>query len=407
MGQQGRTLDPQVSPAAFFGVRLRAWRQARGLSQLELGRRVHVSGDLISKIERAERRATSDLVSRTDAALGADGELLQAGVALREEARGSGGGPHWRGLGDSPGREADSTLPPVLSGLRDVLAGCRLLDHALGSQAILATITTQVGIAETLLPVCGAAYRDDLLGLLAELHQFGGWLAFDQGHVAAAGRAFTAAVGHARAAGSSELTAFVLGPSHGFTLTYSGRPDQGVRLGQAALGHALHVDNPRLTAFVRATTARAHARLGEHSAALRLLDEAEADLSRADAAEPAADWLTVFDAAALHGHRGSCLLDLGRSAVAVEELATQDDTAPRCFARNRTIWLLDRARAHLDQRDLPATCQVLAQALPQTMATSSRRVQARLLTYASALTPHRGNADVAALLDQLHASRVA
>lgn len=51
-----------------------------------LGRIVHVSGDLLSKVEKAERRPRSDLVARLDRALGAEGALLRAVAELAADS---------------------------------------------------------------------------------------------------------------------------------------------------------------------------------------------------------------------------------------------------------------------------------------------------------------------------------
>src|SRR4051812_11647932 len=84
MPQQPRRLNPEASPLARFGARLRAYRNQRGWVQAELGRAVHVSGTLIAKLEKAERRPQPDVAQRLDEALGAEGELTQlAADALR------------------------------------------------------------------------------------------------------------------------------------------------------------------------------------------------------------------------------------------------------------------------------------------------------------------------------------
>jgi transcriptional regulator with XRE-family HTH domain len=84
MPQQPRQLNPDASPLARFGARLRAYRTLRGWAQSELGQAIHVSGTLIAKMERAERRPQPDVASRLDAALRAEGELVRlAGEALR------------------------------------------------------------------------------------------------------------------------------------------------------------------------------------------------------------------------------------------------------------------------------------------------------------------------------------
>ncbi len=77
MPQQPRRLNPDASPLALFGARLRAYRNQRGWVQAELGRVVHVSGTLIAKLEKAERRPQPDVAQRLDTALGAAGELTQ------------------------------------------------------------------------------------------------------------------------------------------------------------------------------------------------------------------------------------------------------------------------------------------------------------------------------------------
>jgi transcriptional regulator with XRE-family HTH domain len=77
MPQQPRRLNPEASPLARFGARLRAYRNQRGWVQAELGRSVHVSGTLIAKLEKAERRPQPDVARRLDDVLGAGGELVR------------------------------------------------------------------------------------------------------------------------------------------------------------------------------------------------------------------------------------------------------------------------------------------------------------------------------------------
>src|SRR3954469_24554653 len=75
MAQRPRQLTPHRSGLDAFGSELRSWRVRRGLSQDALGRLVHVSGDLIGKVEKAVRRPTRMMVESCDAALEAHGAL--------------------------------------------------------------------------------------------------------------------------------------------------------------------------------------------------------------------------------------------------------------------------------------------------------------------------------------------
>ncbi|MEV8327234.1 Scr1 family TA system antitoxin-like transcriptional regulator [Kitasatospora sp. NPDC056731] len=61
-----REVDPTSSPNAAIGVQLRRFRKARGLTQIELGRRTNYSDSLISMIENGDRPAPLNLVRRCD-----------------------------------------------------------------------------------------------------------------------------------------------------------------------------------------------------------------------------------------------------------------------------------------------------------------------------------------------------
>ncbi|MEV6923940.1 helix-turn-helix transcriptional regulator [Dactylosporangium sp. NPDC051485] len=77
MAQTPSELRPFESPFHYLGAELRAWRVLRGYSLARLGSVVHVSGDLLGKIEKAQRRPTEDLVERCDQALNTSGILVQ------------------------------------------------------------------------------------------------------------------------------------------------------------------------------------------------------------------------------------------------------------------------------------------------------------------------------------------
>ncbi|GAB2628440.1 helix-turn-helix transcriptional regulator [Streptomyces capparidis] len=65
--------DPKSSTLAFFGAELRLRREAAGLTQTALARKVLCAPSLLSKIESAKRVPTDDLAARCDEALGTDG----------------------------------------------------------------------------------------------------------------------------------------------------------------------------------------------------------------------------------------------------------------------------------------------------------------------------------------------
>lgn len=70
-----KELDPTASPHAAFGVQLRRSREARGLTQRELGRAINYSGTYISYIEHADREPTLKFAIAADEALETGGTL--------------------------------------------------------------------------------------------------------------------------------------------------------------------------------------------------------------------------------------------------------------------------------------------------------------------------------------------
>jgi len=371
--QQPRHLDPWISPAAFFGSELRNLRTERALSQAELGRIVHISGDLVGKIEKGQRRPAPDLINRLDSTLSANGTLARLIVTMHGPD--SNGEPLEKSelatvLTDSNGAES-------LAALRQVVNGMRQLDHGLGAGLQLTALLAQAEMAEPLVFSTTGELHNQVLSTLGEIHQLAGWMRFDQGDLRGAEVSFTFARAFAERAGDAALVAYILGPSQGFAETYYGDPASGAQHGAEALVWARRAGNARLTAFVLTIGARAQAKLGDRKRCLEMLDVARRELDRHQTTRTDPVWLQVFDRAALRGHFGSCLLDLGQPRRAISPLAKQDELAPRHFIRNRVIWLLDRARAHLELDEVDEGCITITDALTAASGTSSRRTLSR------------------------------
>lgn len=120
MPQPPRPLDPGASPLAAFGADLRRRRVGARLSQRDLGGLVHVSGALVGKLEKAQRRPDAELVHRLDRELSADGCLWDAYARLLGPAP-AGAGRHLSPAG--AGRRRRSVL-----GYSDVAGLCSAPD---------------------------------------------------------------------------------------------------------------------------------------------------------------------------------------------------------------------------------------------------------------------------------------
>ncbi|MEV0027865.1 helix-turn-helix transcriptional regulator [Nocardia sp. NPDC050793] len=348
MRPNSRDLDPRDTAEALFGAELRARRVAAGLSLRQLASLVLISHALLARIETAQRRPQPDVVDRLDAVLRANGELKRWAEPLTDFAR-----PPYR-------IELDPDSAEIA--VRKLITKVRTADHTMAAGHLDDVIVYAHG-AQQIVSRVDASQRVSLHRAIAEAHQLTGWMQFDRGSVAAAERSFTAARRAAEQANALDLLAFVGGPNAGFVSTWAGDPDRGAELCYASLGWARRSQNHRLTAFVTTMAARAHARMGETELCLQMLGEAETALSRHRPDEPDPVWLEVFDDAALAGHRGSCLLDLGQFRAAVDALREQESSSPAAFVRNRTIWLLEQAEAQLRMGDQEAAAATVEQAM--------------------------------------------
>ncbi|MGC9667687.1 helix-turn-helix domain-containing protein [Planosporangium sp. 12N6] len=77
MAQTPRQLSPHTSARHYFGAQLRSWRERRGWSQAQLGERLHVSADLVAKVEKALRWPTTTFTTDCDTALDTCGALAR------------------------------------------------------------------------------------------------------------------------------------------------------------------------------------------------------------------------------------------------------------------------------------------------------------------------------------------
>lgn len=81
-----KELDPDRSPVAAFGQRLRTLRDERGWTQDELGERMGCSGTHISAVETGRRPPTRRFAASADRALGTGSKLERQSQAVRHTA---------------------------------------------------------------------------------------------------------------------------------------------------------------------------------------------------------------------------------------------------------------------------------------------------------------------------------
>ncbi|MFF3733953.1 helix-turn-helix domain-containing protein [Streptomyces sp. NPDC002476] len=79
-----KELDPEESPGAAFGQRLRMLRDKRGWTQDELGQRMGCSGTHISAVETGRRPPTRQFAAAADRALGTGDRLERQSRSVRQ-----------------------------------------------------------------------------------------------------------------------------------------------------------------------------------------------------------------------------------------------------------------------------------------------------------------------------------
>lgn len=81
-----KELDPDESPGARFGQRLRALRDERGWTQDELAERMGCSGTHVSAVETGRRPPTPRFTARADRVFGTGDRLTRQGRAVRNSS---------------------------------------------------------------------------------------------------------------------------------------------------------------------------------------------------------------------------------------------------------------------------------------------------------------------------------
>lgn len=304
MGQLPRILDPSASARARFGAHLRSWRERSGLSQAELGRLVHVSGDLIGKLEKAQRRPLPDLVSQLDQVLAAAGGLQEAFAALqaqepstgwaagRSRGPGAGTGPmtaarldpravlaaagDWRRWAtsvpptSSPPEDADDAATAVIA---DRVRQLRLLDDVSAGPHILDWALHDLGWARAVLsryPAAGdVAIRGQLSSAIGQLAQLAGWVACDAGRHGQAERLWMLGFGAAQEGRDVRLDATIVS-CLSYQALWIGEPGRALDLAVVARQGAAGWSGGAFQALLATRQARAHAGVGNRHAPTRV-----------------------------------------------------------------------------------------------------------------------------------------
>ncbi len=445
MPQAPRELTPHASLRHFFGAELRHWRQLAQLSHDRLGAQINYSGDMICKVEKAERTPTAALATACDQVLGTGGALARL-LALIEattpQARPSpsadagnnpgpvlgcalyGHGPTvaaWPARGGNPvnrleflvstfgagagtlvgpnstevsrlGREDVTAWERSLSQLReldDQYGGDGVYELALRALKRLRRMLHQSSYA----PSTGEALHT----LAGELTRRVGWLAFDAGQPAEARYWWLEAAHTARLTDDNRLfvaTLHLMSRQAGEL----GLGREAIELAQAAQLAAKPWGTPRLQSLLLVREALGQAHTGDGRATWQAFHHAHTLLGSGRHDEDPY-WLAFWDEADLAACETRAALHLGEFATAERSSRTALATVQPEYARNRASYLASRTLVLVGQRSIEVAVATATQAVVATSEISSSRVTARIGQVRAALTRYSDQPTVAEFLD--------
>ncbi|MFI6448310.1 helix-turn-helix domain-containing protein [Kitasatospora sp. NPDC050543] len=297
-----RTPTPP-SARARFGRRLRYWREARGLSQAELGRRLGYDDSLISRVENARRWPPPGLPARADELLLTHGELTAIWPLVEQERQRLAqlAGPARATLA-TPGRPAAATV----EALEQLLTAYRAAASAIGGRDLVGVLEYHTRTLAGWQREAPRATLGPLLNLTARYAELAGWARFDNADHAQALGWYDYGHDLAARAGDRATAATLLARR---SSVHWSRAEAGAAVELARAARAAADGLPGVQAWAALAQARGHALAGEQPAVRRALEEASRLAGTAAQAGEPTPWLREADAV-LSVAYGTCHRDL-------------------------------------------------------------------------------------------------
>jgi tetratricopeptide (TPR) repeat protein len=158
-----------------------------------------------------------------------------------------------------------------------------------------------------------------------------------------------------------------------FQATLTGHHQEAIALIDTAEDQTKHAATPRLRALLASRKARAYAKAGDTANCGRALNEAERRLDATTPGTEEPDWIYFFDQAELAAQAAACWVDLGQPATARPLIDTALSRMNPHYVRDRTIYHVRSAEAHLHAADLEPACDDLHTAADLARQTGSVR----------------------------------
>ncbi|WP_141575797.1 helix-turn-helix transcriptional regulator [Actinomadura sp. WMMA1423] len=405
-----------------IGARLKAEREARGLSQRGLAELIaealgdQFTTDLATLVDYVKRweRGRAGVGPRYQGAIAEALGMSQRGLfdpaSVEDDPvqrRSFLGAAAVVGLAVTPWNPGDLPGGARVIGADDVeqlqrrTARLRRLDDVLGGADTYRVYSAEFAATRGL--VRTATYNETterkLLGVLAEQAQQAGWAALDAGQMAAARAHYRDSMTAASEAGHTSLMGNALALMSYHRVTAGQR---GTEEADAACRVVDPGTPPAVRALLYERAAWAHAMAGPSH--VRQVQEnlgaaTQALTAAADAPDP--DWARWVDDVELQIMTGRCWAILRRPDRAVPALewalARYDDA----HARDKCLYMTWLAEAHLEARAIDRAAQTLSKATTLGADVASARPGRRIRAVAARLHPHAATAAVAEVLEKV------
>jgi transcriptional regulator with XRE-family HTH domain len=285
--------------------------------------------------------------------------------------------------------------------IREMTQTFRRLDNRFGGGHARSALTNY--LASDVLPVLRKGrylddVRRDLFAAVAELHQLGGWMAYDVGDTGSGRRYLQQAMHLSQDIGDDALTGEMLaGMSHQAAFLRS--PALAIDLAQAAKDNGKRAGGPALISESAVMEAHGLALVNDVNGCLVALRESEQAFAAAEDRD-CPEWLAYFDSAYLAAKFARCFRDLGRPAEA-ERFARRSLDMIEGYDRGRLFNLTLLASVLADQRKIEEACDTGLAELRIASDVRSARTDADLADLSQRLTPFQTEPTVQSLRTQI------
>lgn len=225
--------------------------------------------------------------------------------------------------------------------------------------------------------------RKAMMSAASDLCYLTGYMAVDEGLEGLGQRYYVKALELAGASGD-HLTYCTTLRGMSVQAVDLGHGREAARLADAAAAASPQA-GPRMRAFLAGQQAHAAAQVGERTAAMRYLKEAESAMEKAESREKA---FGSYDPASLHYHISHVRHELGDLSGAVEAMRESDRLCYDVYRRSRVKERATLAEFHMKMGHLEAACAAWNQALDEYPLVQSGRVDRRMQTMRNLIRPH-------------------